>query len=89
MDREIRRAVEEFRRNEAGPLENQVIDELIGGELDREEFLRRATMFGIGAGSLGLLLKCGESDIAYGAPLETVQAGGTIRVGIPVFGASL
>jgi len=90
MDRGTRRAVEEFRRNEAGPLENQVIDELIGGELDRDEFLRRATMFGIGAGTLGLLLKyVGEADIAFAAPQTAVQAGGTIRVGIPVFGASL
>jgi len=90
MDRGTRRAVEEFRRNEAGPLENQVIDELIGGELDRDEFLRRATMFGIGAGTLGLLLKyVGEADLAFAAPQTAVQAGGTIRVGIPVFGASL
>ncbi|HET9461871.1 MAG TPA: ABC transporter substrate-binding protein [Gaiellaceae bacterium] len=90
MDRDTRRAVEEFRRNEAGPLENQVIDELIGGELDRDEFLRRATMFGIGAGTLGLLLKyVGEADLAFAAPQTAVQAGGTIRVGIPVFGASL
>ncbi|MGH3064969.1 MAG: ABC transporter substrate-binding protein [Gaiellaceae bacterium] len=90
MDRDIRRAVEEFRRNEAGPLENNVIDELMGGELDREEFLRRGAMFGIGAGTLGLLLKyVGEADLAFAAPQAAVQAGGTIRVGIPVFGASL
>ncbi len=89
MDRDIRRAVEEFRRNEAGPLENNVIDELLGGELDREEFLRRGTMFGLSVGTLGLLLKyAGEADIAFAAP-QAVQAGGTIRVGIPVFGASL
>ena len=90
MDRDIRRAVEEYRHNEAGPLENNLIDELVGGELDREEFLRRGTMFGLGAGTLGLLLKyVGESDIAFAAPQVPVQAGGTIRVGIPVFGASL
>jgi peptide/nickel transport system substrate-binding protein len=90
MDRETKRLVEEYRRNEAGPLENNVIDEFIGGELDREDFLRRATMFGLGAGTIGALLKfMGEADLAFGAPLEAVQAGGTIRVGIPVFGASL
>jgi len=90
MDRETRRTIEEFRHNEAGPLENNVIDELVNGELDRDEFLRRATMFGLGAGTIGALLRMvGEADIAYGAPLETVQAGGTIRLGIPVFGASL
>jgi peptide/nickel transport system substrate-binding protein len=90
MDREIRRAVEEYRRNEAGPLENNVIDEFIGGELDREDFLRRATMFGLGAGTIGALLRfMGEPDLAFGAPQEVGQAGGIIRVGIPVFGASL
>ena len=89
MDRETRRTIEEFRR-EAGPLENNVIDELVGGELDRQEFLRRATMFGLGAGTIGALLRfMGEPELAFGAPLEAVQAGGTIRLGIPVFGASL
>ena len=90
MDRETRRIVEEYRRNDAGPLENNVIDELVGGELDRQEFLRRATMFGLGAGTIGALLRfMGEPELAFGAPLEAVQAGGTLRLGIPVFGASL
>jgi len=90
MDRDTRRAVEEFRCNEAGALENNLVDELVNGELDRQDFLRRATMFGLGAGSIGVLLRyMGEGDVAFGAPLETVQSGGTIRVGIPVFGASL
>ena len=90
MDRETRRTIDEFRRNEAGPLENNVIDELVNGELDRDEFLRRATMFGLGAGTIGVLLRmAGEADVAYGAPLEAGQTGGTIRLGIPVFGASL
>jgi peptide/nickel transport system substrate-binding protein len=89
MDRETRRAVDEYRRT-AGPLENNVIDELVGGELDREEFIRRATMFGIGAGTVGALLKLvGESDLALAAPQLEGQTGGTIRLGIPVFGASL
>jgi peptide/nickel transport system substrate-binding protein len=90
MDRKTRRLIDEYRLNEAGPLENNVIDELIGGDLDREEFLRRATMFGIGAGTIGALLRfMGEPELAFGAPLEAGQSGGTIRVGIPVFGASL
>jgi peptide/nickel transport system substrate-binding protein len=90
MDRESKRLIEEYRRNEAGPLENNVIDELIGGDLDREEFLRRATMFGIGAGTIGALLRfMGEPDLAFGARLEAVQAGGTLRVGITAPGSSL
>ena len=59
MDRETRRTIEEFRHNEAGPLENNVIDEFVSGELDRDEFLRRATMFGLGAGTIGALLRDG------------------------------
>jgi len=90
MDRHTRRTVEDYRHNEAGLLENNLIDELVGGELDRQDFLRRATMFGLGAGSIGALLRlAGETDLAFGAPLDAVQSGGTLRVGIPVFGASL
>ena len=74
MDRETRRIVESYRRDEAGPLENQVIDELLGGEVDRQEFLQRATMYGLGAGTIGALLRfVGEADLAYGASLDAVQ----------------
>jgi peptide/nickel transport system substrate-binding protein len=87
MDRQTRRLVDEYRRTEAGPLENQLIDELVGGELDREEFLRRATMWGLSIGTIGLLLKyAGDADLAFAAS-EAVQAGGTIRVGLPTGGS--
>ncbi|HEX4746236.1 MAG TPA: ABC transporter substrate-binding protein [Gaiellaceae bacterium] len=90
MDRHTRRMVDEYRREAAGPLENNLIDELVNGDLDRQEFLQRATMFGLGAGTIGLLLRyMGEATPAFGATLDPVQQGGTIRVGIPVFGASL
>jgi peptide/nickel transport system substrate-binding protein len=91
MDRETRRAVEEYRHTDAGPIENNLIDELVGGELDREEFLRRATMFGLGAGTIGMLLRyVGEADLAFGAPSTTGQRrGGTLRVGMLGFGSSL
>lgn len=89
MDRETRRLVEEFRRDEAGPLQNNVIDEFLQGELDRQEFLKRATMFGLSLGTIGLVLKAaGETDLAYGAT-TAAKKGGTIKVGITVFGASL
>ena len=52
MERETRKQVEQY-RSTAGPIENNVIDELIAGDVDRQEFLRRATMFGIGAGTIG------------------------------------
>ena len=90
MDRETRRQVEEYRRTEAGPIENNLIDELIEGDVDRQEFLRRATMFGIGAGTIGALLRyMGEADVAYGAPAATAQRrGGTLRVGATTAGSS-
>lgn len=88
MDRETRRLLDEFRRSEStGPLENNVVDEMLGGELDREEFLRRATMFGLSLGTIGLLLKAvGMEELAFAAP-QAVQAGGTIRVGLPTGGS--
>jgi len=82
MDRETRRAVEEYRREGAGQLENNVVDELLGGEVDRNEFLQRATMFGLSATAIGALLRyVGEADVAQAAPV-LAQAGGTIRAGI-------
>jgi peptide/nickel transport system substrate-binding protein len=82
MDRETRRLVEEFRRSAAGPMENNLIDELVASELDRQEFIRRATMFGLGAGTIGALLRfVGEADVAFGASAAPAKRGGTLRVG--------
>jgi peptide/nickel transport system substrate-binding protein len=90
MDRETRRLVEEFRRNDAGPIENNLIDELVGGELDRQEFLRRATVFGLGAGTIGMLLRYVGEDVAFGAHAAAAQKrGGTLRVGVTAFSSSL
>ena len=90
MDREIRRSVEEYRRTAAGPIENNLIDELVTGELDREEFLRRAAMFGLSAGVLGSLLAfVGEAPAARAAPSHTsVNRGGTLRVGMNPYAGS-
>jgi peptide/nickel transport system substrate-binding protein len=82
MDRETRRLVEEYRHDEAGPIENNLIDELVANELDRQEFIRRAAMFGLGAGTIGALLRfVGESDLAFGASTAPAKRGGTLRVG--------
>jgi peptide/nickel transport system substrate-binding protein len=90
MDRDTRRLIEEYRRDEAGPIENNLIDELVAGELDRQDFLRRAAMFGLGAGTIGALLRyVGEGDLAFGASLAPVKRGGTLRVGVPTFASSL
>jgi len=92
MDRETTRRIEDYRRNEAGPLENNLIDEFFGGEMDRTELLRRGTMFGLSVGMMGSLLAfAGEAAAAPSSTAATTAAkkGGTIRVGIAAFGASL
>ncbi len=90
MDRETRRQVDEYRLSEAGPIENNLIDELVAGELDRQEFLRRATVFGLGATAIGALLKfVGEPELASGAPLLQAKVGGTLRVGMLGFTSGL
>jgi peptide/nickel transport system substrate-binding protein len=92
MDRELTRRVEEYRRNEAGPLENNLIDELLAGEMDRTEFLKRGAMFGLSVGAMGSLLAfAGEAGAATTtrAQFASAKKGGTIRVGIAAFGASL
>ena len=85
MDRETRRIIEEYRRHEAGPIENNLIDELHAGELDRSEFLRRGAMFGLSAGIVGsLLAAAGEAGAATGSgrQLAQVKAGGILRAGV-------
>jgi peptide/nickel transport system substrate-binding protein len=89
MDRETRRLVEEFRRNDASPIENNLIDELVAGELDRQEFLRRAAVFGLGAGTIGLLLRYMGEQPAFGATLTPGKVGGTLRVGTVAYGTGL
>lgn len=90
MDRETVRRIEDYRRYEAGPLENNLIDELVGGEMDRTEFLRRGAMFGLSVGVMGSLLAyVGEAGAATRstAQLARVQAGGTLRVGLTAGGS--
>jgi peptide/nickel transport system substrate-binding protein len=81
MDRETRRRLEEFRRNEAGPVENALIDDMAGGELDRGEFLRRATMFGLSTSAIATALAAfGEAPLAQAATGGS-RAGGRLRLG--------
>ncbi|MFN2630004.1 MAG: ABC transporter substrate-binding protein [Gaiellaceae bacterium] len=81
MSRDARRRLEEFRRD-AGPVERTLIDELVDGELDRAEFLQRATMLGLSATAIGAALRVlGHAPLAYAAP-EAVKVGGRLKVGI-------
>jgi peptide/nickel transport system substrate-binding protein len=82
VDRESRRRFDEYRRNEAGDVENTVIDELVDGVLDRSEFLQRAAMFGMSATAIGAALKAfGHAPLAFGAT-EAARVGGRLKVGI-------
>jgi peptide/nickel transport system substrate-binding protein len=90
MDREIRRSVEVYRRTSAGPIENNLVDELLDGELDRAEFLRRSALFGLSAGVIGNLLAfAGEAEGATRAPsYAAVTRGGTLRIGMNAYAGS-
>jgi peptide/nickel transport system substrate-binding protein len=93
MDRSTRRAVEEYRR-EAGPIENNLVDELVNGELSRQEFVKRGAMFGLSVGIMGSLLayvgEAGAAPLATtGRAAQAVKRGGTIKVGLTAPGASL
>jgi peptide/nickel transport system substrate-binding protein len=81
MDRETRRMIEEFRREQAGPIENNLIDEWNAGLLDRGELLRRGAMFGISAGVIGGLLGASPATAAT-RQRTAVKAGGTLRVAL-------
>ena len=90
MDRETRRLVDEFSRSDASPIENNLIDELVAGELDRQEFLRRAAVFGLGAGTIGLLFAISASPSRRSARRSPpAKVGGTLRVGSVAYGRSL
>jgi peptide/nickel transport system substrate-binding protein len=82
MDRETRRWFEEYRRNEAGPVENTVIDELASGDMDRAEFLQRASVVGLSATAMGAALTMFGHAPLPRAATERGKAGGRLKVGI-------
>ncbi len=81
MDRETRRRFEEYRRNHAGPVENTLVDELLDGEMDRSEFIKRGMMVGLSVSALGAALAAaGEAQPAF-ASSSVANVGGRLRVG--------
>lgn len=69
------RAIEALRRS-AGPVANAAIDEWLAGTIDKREFLRFASVIGMGLPLLGA--GCGP------AAAPAVRPGGVVRVGTPI-----
>ena len=90
MDRETRRKVEEYRHNEAGPIENNLIDELVGGELDRAGVPppRDRCSGSVPERSALLLRYIGEAMSPSAPRGGRAEGGGTIRVGAAAVGSS-
>jgi peptide/nickel transport system substrate-binding protein len=83
MDRESRRRLEAYRRNEAGPYEHGLIDDWLAGEFDRREMIRRAGILGISASTVGLLLgAAGEAAPAFAASARVAASNSRLRMGI-------
>ncbi|MGI9111620.1 MAG: ABC transporter substrate-binding protein [Gaiellaceae bacterium] len=85
MDRDKMRELDEFRREKAGPLENDLLDELGNGEMDRQEFVRRASVLGLSMTMIGTALAAFGGSAAPalgGTAAPAVRIGGRLRVGI-------
>src|SRR5829696_3278964 len=86
---EKQRQVDEI-RHRSSEMENHLIDTYRKGGIDRREFVRRGTILGMGAGTIGFLASaCGSGDkggdgaSSTPAPSNaTVKPGGTIRAAI-------
>ncbi len=62
----------------SGPVERTLIDEFFDLKYDRREFIRRATVFGLSASAIGVVLAaCGTSSTSGGP-----KVGGRLRLGI-------
>lgn len=84
MDRDMMRRLDEFRSEEAGPLENALLDDFVDGEMDRQEFIRRASVLGLSVTAIGAALGAlgGVTPAFGGTRAVGGGSGGRIRVGI-------
>jgi peptide/nickel transport system substrate-binding protein len=81
MDRRSMREADELRRL-AGPIEGNVVDEFVDGELDRLAFIQRATIAGLSVGAIGTFLRAfGSTPLAQAATVAG-KAGGRLRLAI-------
>ena len=77
--------VDEFRRR-SSEVENNLIDALTAGKINRREFVRRGTVLGLSLSSLSFIAAaCGGDDddeAATGTTEGTAKPGGALRTGI-------
>jgi peptide/nickel transport system substrate-binding protein len=79
MDRSRHQRLDAIRRDHS-ELDNHLIDNLLNGSLSRREFVRRATVLGLGLPSIGAILAaCGTSTAA---PTTGVKKGGKMTVAV-------
>ncbi|MBV9007034.1 MAG: ABC transporter substrate-binding protein [Solirubrobacterales bacterium] len=90
MSDERKRQVDAVRHH-IGEVENELVDELVAGRIDRREFVRRGTVLGLSLSSLGVLAGCASPDVTRVSPPQTKppKPGGTIRAGIVAPAAAL
>ena len=82
MTRFERRHLDESRAN-AGPVANTLIDEFAQGEMDRGDFIRRASVLGLSLPLVGAALAgLGAAPLAASASTHVAKAGGRLRLGI-------
>jgi len=84
MNGDMMKRLDEYRRDDAGPLENALLDDLASGEMDRQEFIRRASVLGLSVTAIGVALGAfGRAAPAFAKPAaRAVKVGGRLRVGI-------
>jgi multiple sugar transport system substrate-binding protein len=67
--------------------EEESIDELVSGEMTRDQFIRRATMLGISATAIGGMLTAAGKATAADLKVAGSLAGGTVNLLVPAEGA--
>ena len=81
MDSDTQRRLDEFRLTQATEHENELIDELATGQIDRQTFLRQGAMIGLSLPTLaGLAAAFGLKPEVAQAARSATRVGGTLRI---------
>ena len=91
MNRDNMRRLDEYRFSQAGPLENDLIDELAEGGMDRQEFIKRRD----GARPVGRRHRLGARRLRHAARVRRADrprrraAGSALGIIPPPIGSSI